>query len=377
MRSSSAARQILHQRIGEDRDRASASGRRSTSSGAITLIFGLPAKRAAIEARTLAAESHSSSSRAPRRDEIGMDRLAAAVIEHARIRAAARTPRAARRRRGNARPCGARSHRSNGRCPRIRARCVMASATAVVSGPSAPNSGSVSRQRHARDRVERAGVLGAGAAAEIVVAVRRIGADHQQVGRRRQALMAGAGRQHRDVAGLDLQFLAPACRRSARAPCRPRCRALRGSASGSARTDRCRCATCRGPSRSCANVFSIAAAGSRSARHRSRRDRPGTAAGCSAPRRRRRSGSARGSMAVVATSRSLLLALAHQAGEAVEQIVAVARAGRGFRVVLHREHRPVLQRDAAVRAVEQRDVRLLDVRRQRFAGRPRSRGSSR
>ena len=42
----------------------------------MTLIFGLPAKRAAIEARTLAAESQSSSSRARRGDQIGVDRLA-------------------------------------------------------------------------------------------------------------------------------------------------------------------------------------------------------------------------------------------------------------------------------------------------------------
>ena len=30
-------------------------------------------------------------------------------------------------------------------------------------------------------------------------------------------------------------------------------------------------------------------------------------------------------------------------------------------MVLHREHRPALQRDAAVRAIEQRDVRLLGI----------------
>src|SRR5882724_6415183 len=59
------------------------------------------------------------------------------------------------------------------------------------------------------------------------------------------------------------------------------------------------------------------------------------------------------------------LVVLHQPDEAPEQIVAVARAGRGFRVVLHREHRSVLEREAAVRAVEQRDVRLVDVLRQR------------
>src|SRR3954462_1468040 len=62
---------------------------------------------------------------------------------------------------------------------------------------------------------------------------------------------------------------------------------------------------------------------------------------------------------------SRLLPFAHQPDKAVEQIMAVARAGRAFRVILHREHRPVLEREAAVRAVEQRDVRLLGFRRQR------------
>src|SRR5919106_1067976 len=58
------------------------------------------------------------------------------------------------------------------------------------------------------------------------------------------------------------------------------------------------------------------------------------------------------------------LARPHQLHEPREEIVAVARAGRRFGVVLHREHRPVLQRDAAVRAVEQRHMGLLDVLRQ-------------
>src|SRR5262249_27581524 len=57
----------------------------------------------------------------------------------------------------------------------------------------------------------------------------------------------------------------------------------------------------------------------------------------------------------------------HQRDEPVEQVVAVARTGRGFRVILDREHRLVLERDAAVRAVEQRYMRLLGVRRQRGA----------
>src|ERR1019366_6924470 len=45
--------------------------------------------------------------------------------------------------------------------------------------------------------------------------------------------------------------------------------------------------------------------------------------------------------------------------------MAVARAGGGFRVVLYREHRFVLERDAAIGAVEQRHMGLLDIVRQR------------
>src|SRR5579859_4810951 len=55
---------------------------------------------------------------------------------------------------------------------------------------------------------------------------------------------------------------------------------------------------------------------------------------------------------------------AHQIGEAVEQIVRVARAGRGLGVILHREHRLAVELDAAIGAVEQRDVRLRRAFRQ-------------
>src|SRR5262245_39804496 len=58
------------------------------------------------------------------------------------------------------------------------------------------------------------------------------------------------------------------------------------------------------------------------------------------------------------------LVLAHHLDEPREQIMAVAWAGRRFGMVLHREHRLVPERDAAVRAVEQRDMRLGRVRRQ-------------
>jgi hypothetical protein len=55
------------------------------------------------------------------------------------------------------------------------------------------------------------------------------------------------------------------------------------------------------------------------------------------------------------------LALADQVHEAAEQIVAVLRAGRGFRVMLHREHRLSDQPQTAIGAVEQRDMGLLDA----------------
>src|SRR6267142_7022203 len=64
---------------------------------------------------------------------------------------------------------------------------------------------------------------------------------------------------------------------------------------------------------------------------------------------------------------SALPPLPHQPREPLEQIAAVARTGRGLGMVLHREHRLVLERDAAVRAVEQRHMRLHRVR-----GRPRA-----
>src|SRR5262245_13241057 len=70
----------------------------------------------------------------------------------------------------------------------------------------------------------------------------------------------------------------------------------------------------------------------------------------------------RASMPFPAALRTLLRP--HQLYEALEQVVAVARTGRGFRVVLHREYRLVLECDAAVGAVEQRHVGLGGVRRQ-------------
>src|SRR5262249_59901069 len=51
-------------------------------------------------------------------------------------------------------------------------------------------------------------MLGLAAAAEIVASALRIGADDAQLGRRPQALVAGAGRQHRDVAGRKLEYIA-------------------------------------------------------------------------------------------------------------------------------------------------------------------------
>src|SRR5436309_3404377 len=41
------------------------------------------------------------------------------------------------------------------------------------------------------------------------------------------------------------------------------------------------------------------------------------------------------------------LLLPHQIRKSLEEIMGVARAGRGVRMVLHREHRPALELDAA------------------------------
>src|SRR5262245_10328654 len=68
------------------------------------------------------------------------------------------------------------------------------------------------------------------------------------------------------------------------------------------------------------------------------------------------------------SARSLgALALFHQPHEPLEQVAAVTRTGRGLRVILHREHWLVFQRNAAVRSVEQRHMGFDCVGRQRLA----------
>src|SRR2546421_12093378 len=65
------------------------------------------------------------------------------------------------------------------------------------------------------------------------------------------------------------------------------------------------------------------------------------------------------SLAVFAMTGALpVLLRPHQIRKPLEQIMRVARAGRGFRVTLHREHRLALELDAAIGAVEQRDMGL-------------------
>src|SRR5262249_3055939 len=64
------------------------------------------------------------------------------------------------------------------------------------------------RQRHLRDADDGALVLGLAAAAEIVCSVLGIGADHGESRRRPQAMVPGAGGEHRDVAGGKLEYLA-------------------------------------------------------------------------------------------------------------------------------------------------------------------------
>src|SRR4051794_20155054 len=52
------------------------------------------------------------------------------------------------------------------------------------------------------------------------------------------------------------------------------------------------------------------------------------------------------------------LVRAHQIGKTLEQIMRVARARRGLGMILHREYRPAFELDAAIRAIEQRDMGL-------------------
>ena len=59
--------------------------------------------------------------------------------------------------------------------------------------------------------------------------------------------------------------------------------------------------------------------------------------------------------------------LRHHLDETPEKIMAVLRAGRGFRMVLHRKGRPIGQRQPAIRAVEQRDMGFPGIVRQRVA----------
>jgi hypothetical protein len=63
-------------------------------------------------------------------------------------------------------------------------------------------------RRHVGDNGERLGVLGLAAAAKIVLSVRRICADNHKIRSLAQPLMAGAGRQHHDVAGHYIDRLA-------------------------------------------------------------------------------------------------------------------------------------------------------------------------
>src|SRR3984957_13626151 len=52
------------------------------------------------------------------------------------------------------------------------------------------------------------------------------------------------------------------------------------------------------------------------------------------------------------------LLLAHQIGKPLEQIMGIARARRGSRVILHGKYRLAVERNSAIRTVEQRDMGL-------------------
>src|SRR3546814_5143257 len=62
--------------------------------------------------------------------------------------------------------------------------------------------------------------------------------------------------------------------------------------------------------------------------------------------------------------RRLSLAFAHHVDEAAEEVVAVLRAGRGFRVVLDGKDRLARDAQTAIASVEQRNMSLLNALRQ-------------
>ena len=88
-------------------------------------------------------------------------------------------------------------------------------------------------------------------------------------------------------------------------------------------------------------------------------------------------GKPRGHTRAMACAEQARLVRPHQIGKTLEQIMAVARAGRGLGVVLHREHRPV--RRAAMPQLEPSNSEMCVSSRPPAGcpGRPRSRGSSR
>ena len=61
------------------------------------------------------------------------------------------------------------------------------------------------------------------------------------------------------------------------------------------------------------------------------------------------------------------LAGVHCLRKAVEEVVAILRAGAGFGVVLHRKYRPFRHANAAVRTIKQRNVGFFHAVRQGLA----------
>ena len=206
-----------------------------------------------------------------RGDAIGVQRFAATVIEHARLRRRNQR-RDLLRDEGIVHVAVARIDVDRMRTVPEREPAGAHARHSASSGPCGPNAGSVNGQRHLADGGDRLGVLGLGAAAEIVFAARRIGADDHEVAAVLEALMPGAGRQNDDVAGRDVDLCAVARRRSAPWRGRGRCPSPRGSSNDSARKGKCRCATCR-PSRCRQRSSRSAVPGRASRRDRCRRDK--------------------------------------------------------------------------------------------------------
>src|SRR6516164_10658935 len=71
-------------------------------------------------------------------------------------------------------------------------------------------------------------------------------------------------------------------------------------------------------------------------------------------------------MRMLLMSRRLGMPRRHHVDEALEEIIAVLRAGTRLGMILHGEHRPIPEAQALIAAVEKRDMRDLRLCREGF-----------